>query len=173
MIYQKKYIYSLCILIICIAFFIFSIKRNAPLENTPYTTQQQTSTTTNQTLPENPKDSRISLGWRLKEKPDGAYDEPYSQVYLELSGSMNAQIDLGIFSGCRITDRTAYATDATIAELLCWWAGGGDYISVEQTNSTTLTVWDEPIGESPDGLPIKREVLKTISIPESSTVLSL
>jgi hypothetical protein len=135
----------------------------------PTPTEQPTPTAT-------PMDTSktVYLEWTFKKLPDGAYETPYDQIGLKLSGAVNKSVDLGKLSGCRTT-QSFYAPDDKIpayqvAYLFCWWAGAGDILTVNFEKPDELTVYREEMGEAPEGSNYKPYKIKSIKIPRDLAV---
>jgi hypothetical protein len=112
----------------------------------------------------------VYLQWTFKKLPDGAYDEPFSQIGLKLSGAVNKTVDLGKLSGCQTNvEAPGTAPKERITSLFCWWAGAGDQLTVNLSKPDELTVYREEMGEDPEstGSPY---IIKTIAIPKGLTV---
>lgn len=146
-------------------------------DSSPTSTPVSVPTSTPSTTPvATPLDNSktVYLEWTFKKLPDGAYETPYDQIGLKLSGAVNKTVDLGKLSGCRTT-QSFYAPEdkipeAQVAYLFCWWAGAGDILTVNFEKPDELTVYREEMGEDPEGTNYKPYKIKTIKIPRDLAV---
>lgn len=132
-------------------------------------TPSPSATPTPESTPTTDSSKVVYLEWTFKKLPDGAYETPYDQIGLKLSGAVNKTVDLGKLSGCRTT-QSFYAPsdeipDDQVSYLFCWWAGAGDLLTVRWLKEDELTIYREEMGEDPEGTNYEPYVLKTITIP--------
>ncbi len=119
----------------------------------------------------NNKKEVVYLEWKIVPIEEGDYGEPNSKVYLNLSGSLENNVYIGTFTGCRMDDENEEYSQGKISGMLCWWAGAGDDLSVFRNTQNTLEIFREDLGERPEDAPdFKPELIQKIEIPESATV---
>ncbi len=164
---NKKILAAILLVALSVIFFVYQ----------KYNPTDQTKTIEQREVPEQKEvvdNESIKIAWLAKEEPSGQYDEPRERIHLRIEGEERKDVELGIFSGCRSTknNKIGYATENTVLELYCWWAGAGDYLTVEYNNNDTLKVlvWEMGEGISIDSN--QPQTLAEIKISTGSKILT-
>ncbi len=118
-------------------------------------------------VPANTALHKIHLEWTVQNLGDPNNGNADQKIGLALKGALNTTTPLGTFQGCHEGDDTHIKTKDQLLYLYCWWAGGGDELSVVRSGPTTLSILDHQLDEGTNPSDV---VLKTIPIPADVTI---
>jgi hypothetical protein len=113
----------------------------------------------------------VTLEWVFTPDAESTEEMPMTRASLVLSGPVNTRIEVGSYSGngAKAADTSWSAPEGSLATAIFWWAGGGDELSIFQTESDRLVIRHRTIDEvSGYG---EFEDKMTLGIPENARVI--
>lgn len=94
----------------------------------------------------------VTFSFALEQQPQSEIGAPMSNVILKGSaeGLLFKDIVLGENTGCSVTEKELFDFEDSIAEVYCYYAGGGQLFQAKETPSGDLEVFSYTVSEVPN-----------------------